>query len=334
MDLLGLGAAVGTTRHEGKSPSPFDALDGHLLAGPQGSHPLHEVRPEDLVRPCNGPVEGRITLDQPTCRVGETVTGSISLVANERITARRAALRMVGLRLVEQRKSESHEDPMTKHRWTEEWVEARGDLFETLPFLDPAVPTTLEPGQTWESAFAIPAPRLGPPSAHLGEAIVAWALDVRWDVAMHEDPFVAVHLPVEQHPDLIRAGVGKQGGEAMLDTISIGDASISVASKLPAPIGAAIEVHVRWPSAPAGRAARIELHRRTNAPNGAEGIIGSALLDVPALKDGSASAILEIPADAPPSFDGAGLEVRYVIRVLVDRAFRSDAAIERPIAIA
>jgi hypothetical protein len=34
-----------------------------------------------------------------------------------------------------------------------------------------------------------------------------------------------------------------------------------------------------------------------------------------------------------PSFDGAGLEIAYVIRVLVDRRFRTDAAIERPVGI-
>jgi len=38
-------------------------------------------------------------------------------------------------------------------------------------------------------------------------------------------------------------------------------------------------------------------------------------------------------ASALPSFDGAGLEITYVIRVLVDRKFRSDAAIERPVGI-
>jgi hypothetical protein len=42
---------------------------------------------------------------------------------------------------------------------------------------------------------------------------------------------------------------------------------------------------------------------------------------------------LAIPAGSAPSFDGAGLEITYVIRVLVDRRFRSDAAIERPLAI-
>jgi hypothetical protein len=42
---------------------------------------------------------------------------------------------------------------------------------------------------------------------------------------------------------------------------------------------------------------------------------------------------LVVPPGSAPSFDGAGLEIRYVIRILVDRRFRTDAAIERPVAI-
>jgi hypothetical protein len=56
-------------------------------------------------------------------------------------------------------------------------------------------------------------------------------------------------------------------------------------------------------------------------------------LDVAAIQSGAAEARLLVPLGAAPSFDGAGLEINYVIRVLVDRQFRSDAAIERPVAI-
>jgi len=42
---------------------------------------------------------------------------------------------------------------------------------------------------------------------------------------------------------------------------------------------------------------------------------------------------LTVPPGSAPSFDGAGLEIDYVIRVLVDRRFRSDEAIERPVGI-
>ena len=76
----------------------------------------------------------------------------------------------------------------------------------------------------------------------------------------------------------------------------------------------------------------MELHRRTNAPNGMEGIIASAPID-PAALGGGVDVSLAVPAGPAPSFDGAGLEIDYVIRVLVDRRFRTDAAIERPVGI-
>lgn len=75
------------------------------------------------------------------------------------------------------------------------------------------------------------------------------------------------------------------------------------------------------------------MHRRTNAPNGEEGIIAIAAVDPGSLGNGAATASLAIPVGSAPSFDGAGLQVVYVIRVLVDRRFRTDAAIERPVAI-
>ena len=90
---------------------------------------------------------------------------------------------------------------------------------------------------------------------------------------------------------------------------------------------------VNWPAAPAGRGARIELHRRTNAPNGVEGIIASVPVSSNDVKSGAATAQLLVPAGSAPSFDGAGLQITYVIRVLVDIAFRPDAAVERPVGI-
>jgi hypothetical protein len=156
---------------------------------------------------------------------------------------------------------------------------------------------------------------------------------VRWDVPHGSDHFVALYLPVAQHPDLMRAGVGKQGGYSLSDSVSIGDAAISITSALPAPSGTEIVVQVAWPAAPGGQNARIELHRRTNAPNGEEGIIASVQLNSNDFSSGQAVARLPIPAGSPPSFDGAGLEIDYVIRVLVDRRLRSDLAIERPVGI-
>ena len=73
---------------------------------------------------------------------------------------------------------------------------------------------------------------------------------------------------------------------------------------------------------------------RTNAPNGTEGIIAVATSDSDALRAGSAEAALALPSGIAPSFDGADLEITYVVRVLVNRKFRPDTAIERPVAVA
>ena len=318
-------------QRNGSAPEPFDALDGPRLAGPEGSHPLRDVRPEELVRPSRGPVAGEIVVEKPVM-VGGSVEGVMRLRALERIDARRAVLRLVGLRLDEVRRSESHEDSEGNTTSTERWVEVDGTLFAENAFPEPFLAPARAAGSVLEARFAIPAPRLGPPSAHLGESIVAWALEVRWDVPMGEDHFVAAHLPVAQHPDLIRAGVGKQGGMSVLDAVAVGDAVIGVATPLPAPAGSLLVATVHWPSASGGTSGRVEIQRRTNAPNGETAVITSVAVSPGSLKSG-AEVHLPIPTGTPPSFDGAGLENAYVIRALVDRRFRPDAAIERPIAI-
>jgi hypothetical protein len=319
--------------HSGGAPSPFDALNGPALAGFQGSHPLHQVQAAQLVRPSDGgPIGGEIVLDHPV-RVGEGIDGTIKLVATQRIEARGANLRLVGLRLDEERKSREERDSKGNVVSSEQWVEANGRLFAEEAFMEPAIPAILDAGPPWEGHFSVPAPPLGPPTAHLGESIIAWALEVRWDVPHGSDHFIALYVPVAQHPDLLRAGVGKQGGYSLSDSVSIGDAAISISSALPAPSGTEIVVQVAWPAAPGGQNARIELHRRTNAPNGEEGIIASVPLSSNDFSSGQAVARLPIPAGSPPSFDGAGLEIDYVIRVLVDRRLRSDLAIERPVGI-
>ena len=317
--------------HQGHCPEPFDALNGTRLGGDEGSHPLHFVRAEELVRLSSDKVVGEFVLDHPV-RVGEGIEGTLRVTAREAISARKAALRLVGLRLVEERKSETHSTGENSTT-TENWVEANGRLFIEDAFLSPVIPVALAAGETFETRFAVPAPRLGPPTAHLGEAIVAWALDVHWDIAMGDDAFIAVYLPVAQHPDLIRAGVGQQGGKALLDAVDVEGATIAVTTPLPAAAGSQIGIVAAWPGAPGGPA-RIELHRRTNAPNGAEGIIAVGETDSDALRSGTARAVLAIPSDAAPSFDGADLEVAYVVRVLVDRRFQPDSAVERPVAIA
>ena len=327
-----LGGSFWSGSHSGSSPSPFDGVDEHRLAGPAGSHPLHAMSLDELVRPSSGEATAVFGIDKPA-RVGEGITGGVRIVANQAIRGRGAAFRLVGLRLVETKRSREDRDSEGRVTHREEWVEANGTLFVHDAFREPVIPPSLEPGQTFETRFAVPGPPLGPPSAHLGEAIVAWALEVRWDVPHGRDASVAAPLPIAQHPDLLRAGVGKQGGQSLLDVVSVGDARIAVASPLPAPIGSDLLVDALWPSAPGGRQARIELHRRNNAPNGVEGIIASVQVPSDALR-GGAQVRLSIPADSPPSFDGADLEIGYVVRVLVDRRFLPDLAVERPVAIA
>jgi hypothetical protein len=300
--------------HSGSAPSPFDRINGGRLGGRDGSHPLHDVAIEELLRTTDGSLGGGIALDGPVM-VGEPIRGRIDLIANSEIDAGAANLRLVGLRLVE-----------------ESWVECHGQLFSTSPFLEPVIPTKLAPGELFSAAFAIPGPALGPPSAHLGEAIVAWAVEVRWNVSMGFDPFLATLVPIAQHPNLLAAGVGAQGGQSMLQTVSVEGASISVDSDLPATPGAPLDVVVNWPGAPSGPV-RVELHRRSNAPNGVNAVIAMWNLSADELAAGNARASLRLPEDLAPSFDGADLQLRYVIRVLVDRRFMPDAAIERPVAI-
>jgi len=316
--------------HSGSAPSPFDRINGVRLGGPQGSHPLHEVRIEDLLRTTDGSLGGAITIDRPSS-VGEPIRGRIDLIANHEIRAGAANLRLVGLRLVEEQRSKTEQQGNTTR--TESWVECHGRLFSVSPFLEPAIPLQLLPGETFAASFAIPGPALGPPTAHLGEAIVAWALEVRWNVSMAFDPFLATLVPITQHPDLLAAGVGAQGGRSMLDTVDVGGATISVASGLPARPGEPLEVVVNWPGAPSGPV-RVELHRRSNVPNGVSAVIALWNLSAEELAAGNAKASLRLPPDLAPSFDGADLRLDYVIRVLVDRRFMPDTAIERPVAIA
>ncbi len=319
--------------HSGSAPEPFDALNGGRLAGGQGSHPLHDVRPEELLRASDGgPISGQITIAGPVV-VGQSITGTIALQVSEPVSARGAALRLIGLRLDEERKSAQQHDARGNLTSSAYWVECHGHLFTEDSFIEPAIPATLAAGASWQAPFAIPAPGLGPPTAHLGESIIAWAIEIRWDIPLGSDHFLALYLPVAQSPDLLRAGVGEQGGASLEDELSVGDATINVTSPLPAPAGSDLVVQVRWPSAPHGVGARLELHRRTNAPNGVEGIIASVPFDPAVLVGGTSELRLTVPAGSPPSFDGAGLQIAYILRVLVDRAFRPDAAIERPVGI-
>ena len=131
--------------HEGRCPEPFDALNGWRLAGDEGSHPLHGVRIEELLRASSGKVDGDFVLARPV-RVGEAIEGTLRLVAREAVSARKAALRLVGLRLVEERESTTHDTGNNTSR-TESWVEANGRLFVEDAYLAPVIPASLAPAR-------------------------------------------------------------------------------------------------------------------------------------------------------------------------------------------
>ena len=247
--------------------------------------------------------------------------------------ARNAALRLVGLRLDEVTRSEEHRDGDGHVTSSEHWVEIHGKLFVEDAFLEPAIPTTLEPGATLGGSVRHPGSAARPadgPSRRVDHRLGAGG-----PLGCPPRPRpLRGDAPAARPAPGPAAGGRRQAGRRQPpgQGVPVGDAMISVTSPLPAPAGTEMTVYVRWPSAPGGQKGRVELHRRTNAPNGAEGIIASAPID-PATLAGGVDVALAVPAGSAPSFDGAGLEIDYVIRVLVDRRFRTDAAIERPVGI-
>jgi hypothetical protein len=326
------GGLFGWGGHSGSAPTPFDAVDGKRLAGPDGSHPLAAVRIDDLVAACSDGIDGEIVVDGPV-RVGEGIAGHISLTARRTIAARGAVLRLVGGRLTEQRRQIEHRDSQGRVTSTDRWVEVDGGLFEQLPFTEPVLPATLAAGQRFEAEFHLPAPRLGPPTAHLGTAILAWALDARWDVSMSGDERVSCLIDVRQHPDYLRSGAAGLAEGSLYDGWTVGDATISVSPLPPVVAGSDLEVTVAWPSAGSGRGARLELQADIDAPNGiSKLVVWSTALDPAAFRNG-VTVRIPVPADAPPTVRADGVGVSYRIRALVDRPMRSDLAVERAIAI-
>lgn len=317
---------------QGSAPTPFDAVDRRRLAGPNGSHPLAAVRLDELVGASSDNLDGRIEIDGPV-RVGEGIAGRLALTARRDIEARAAVLRLVGVRLAEQRRSYEQRDSDGHVVRSEQWVEVDGRLFEELPFMEPHLPTRLAAGQSFEAEFNLPAPRLGPPSAHLGTALLAWALEARWDIPMRGDERIATMVDVQPHADYLRSGAARLAEGSLYDAWQTGDASIAVSPLPPAVAGTEIDVTVTWPSAGNGRGARIELQADVSAPNGISNlVVWSTTLDPAALRGGTTVRI-PIPADAPPTVSVDKVGVAYSIRALVDRPFRSDLAVERAIAI-
>ena len=90
----------------GNAPAPFDGMDGSRLAGPSGSHPLASLTAEDLLRPATDRLEGDIEL-AGAVRVGEGITGTIRVRATKAIQARSAGIRLVGVLIAEEQRSQT-----------------------------------------------------------------------------------------------------------------------------------------------------------------------------------------------------------------------------------
>ena len=323
----------GLSSHWGSAPAPFDALDGNRLAGPSGSHPLAGITPEALLRATTDGFQGGIELGAPA-RVGEAITGTIRARATRDFQARSTGIRLVGVLIAEERRSRTETttgaDGQSSSK-TEDWVEVSGRVIEDLTFTDAPLPASVVSGQVLEIPFSIPAPRLGPPSAHAGCAIVAWAVEAHWDIQRDNDERISVLVPVAQHPDLLRAGVINLPSGAMFDSVADGDASLSVVPLPPLRAGAPVTLSVAWPGAPGGRSARVELTTDVEAANGTTVVSVSLPVDQGAL--GGLQVAVPLPADLPPTLETAGLRVGHRLRVIVDRKLRSDVAVERPIVV-
>jgi hypothetical protein len=214
---------------------------------------------------------------------------------------------------------------------TVSWVEVHGTVLEEYSFTAPVLPTLLAPGQLVEAPFTIPAPRLGPPTAHAGTVIVAWAVEARWDIAMGTDERLAVLVPVGQHPDLLRSGAVTLPSGALFDIVDDQGARLSVEPLPPLVPGSQVTLGIAWSDAPGGRSARVELTTDVTAPIGVSVTSLSVPVEGGAL--GGSEVVLALPHDLPPTLDTEGLKVGHRIRVIVDRPMRPDVSRERPIAV-
>jgi hypothetical protein len=310
----------------GDAPTPFGALDGPALAGPSNSHPLAKVDPGALIEASTDGLEGSISVNGRV-RVGEGIAGRVHVRATRRIAARSANLRLVGVRLAEEHRSKTDKDPSGNER-TETWVEVHGSVIDMSPFTEPYLPATLEAGQTVDVPFNVPAPNLGPPSAHAGSVLIAWALEAHWDIELGADERVAALVGIHQHPDLLRAGVIDLGAGAMSDSWTDGGATFAVKPVPPVDAGSRVELTLSWPGAPDGRSGRLELEVHVDAPVDVSVTAATLPVDLAAMRAGTTISV-PIPADAPPTFEHEGVRVEYRIRATVDRRLRADVSAQR-----
>lgn len=352
----------------GGLPGPFDALDGRRLAGPSGSHPLAGVQVTDLLRRATDGLRGTIELSGPV-RVGEGISGRIRVEATRPLNARSAYVRLVGILASEQSRSGptrsaeasaaaagaanaasaaaaaaaaaarqvppggSAPAPTARTTPTDtstvSWVEVHGKVIEESRFTEPVLPLQLVPGMPIEVPFSVPAPRLGPASAHAGVALVAWAIEAHWDLPMIGDQWLATIVPVGQHPDLLRSGAVTLPPGTLFDAVDDEGARLAVQPLPPMAAGTPVTLSVAWPGAPGGRSARVELTTDVRATTSTS--VVSVSLQVDHGRLGGLDVVVPLPADLPPTLVTDGLSVTHRLRVIVDRKLRSDVTAERPL---
>ncbi len=322
--------AAGRAPHPGKSgalPAPLDRLNGEALAARTGAHPLAFLSAAELLTPCTSALSGSLEV-RPGSLVGGEVHARLRVRATREIEARGTRVSIKGYLVHEVTKSRTERVGKQEHTTT--WIEVTATEIASTPILEATVPATLSVGESIDMALLAPAPALGPPSAHLGAHMIVWTLQVEWDIAARVDERVAAVIDVAQSPDLVRSGVLALGPSAMMGSWSDGEVSMDVEPAPPITPGGTLKVNVRWPSAAGGRGARVELHADLSGSTSMR--IAAVSMPTSDLAQGSL-VTFEIPSDAPPVFDGAGLSLRYRIRALIDRPLRSDLAVERNVVI-
>ena len=331
--FLDLWRAAGRERHPGKTgslPAPLDRLNGEALAARDGAHTLAFLTGAELLTPCTDGLSGSIEVT-PGSLVGGEIHARLRVRATKEIKARGTRVSVKGhlVREVTQMQTQKNGD----QELTTTWVEVLASEIANVPLMEIAVPATLALGDEIDLKILAPAPKLGPPSVHLGAYMVVWTLQVEWDIAAGGDERVAAVVNVAQNPDLLRSGVMSLGPSAMMAAWSEGEVSMDVDPAPPITPGSPLQVSVCWPSAAGGRGARVELYVDVKMAPPVR--IAAAELQTSDLAKGSL-VTFEIPSDAPPVFDGvkgAQLTLRYRIRVLIDRPLRSDLAAERNVVI-
>lgn len=311
----------------GSLPAPLDARNGSDLTGQQGSHPLAFVELPTLLRPTTTKLAGGFTIE-PGSAVGGEIRGRLHLEALESIEARAARISVKGYLLREQDRSSSSGSGDLEQ--TEHWVEIVAEALDELPLIETVLPLHLAAGASLDLAILAPAPRLGPPSAHVGAGAVVWLLVAEWDIPMGGDERIAAIVTIDQPRDLVISGVIDLGPSALLDHYSVAGATFTIDPAPPLHAGEAVAVHVAWPQASGGRGARIELHADVDGRGGV--CLDTIVLPTSELSAGT-SVRFTLPLDAPPVFQSSSLTVSYRIRALIDRPLLPDRAAERQVAV-